>query len=151
MKHSSAFSQVCPSLFMLFSFHWKTGERNTLTKNQWVWYLDAGLFIMRGNASPRGFPQHAGLQQCQTAFICTYSGINPWMHTARLKLSVLIIMKPPRRACRAQSRKTLLISFRHFILETHLSVADFSKSRIQFLTHWKWKVHLRYIQGKNKH
>lgn len=65
VKHSSAFSQVCPSLFMLFSFHWKTGERNTLTKNQWVWYLDAGLFIlaesfesfiMRGNASPRGFP-----------------------------------------------------------------------------------------------
>jgi len=119
-----------------------------------IWMLACSFWLNRSlwevMQTIEDFPQHTGLQ-CQTAFICTFSGINPWMHTARLKLSALIIRKPSRRACHAQSRITFLISFRHFILERNGSVTNFSKSDIQFLTHWKWKVHLRYIQGQNKH
>lgn len=88
----------CVHLYLCFSLFIEKLEKTLWLKINGfdIWMLACSFRLNRSlwevMWAIEDFPQHTGLLQCQTAFICTYSGINPWMHTARLKLSVLIIM-----------------------------------------------------------
>lgn len=76
------------------------------------------------------FPQHTGLPQWQTAFICSYSGIKS---VDEHKQSQTRCTKPPGEC--VSTRITLLISFRHFTLEVSLTVTNFSKSHTHNFSH----------------